>query len=477
MSLTRRELLVGLGAAAMTPSWAAPDNSDFDLVILHGRVIDPASGLDERRHLGIRRGRIAQVSKTELRAARTIDARDLVVCPGFIDPIAHGQNLENDQIQAQDGVTTRLQIESGVLDQDEWHAANAGRRMLNFGASVGHAGVRRRVMGERAVESAATDEEIARMAKMIDEQLAAGALAVGFGLEYQPGASRKEVFEMFRVAGRHRAPCTAHVRYGTLQDDASAFAAVQEIVANAQVVGVGAHIHHVPSMALRTTPEVLAFLAAAASSGLDVTSDFYPYTAFGTGIGSEVFAPGWQEKFGLRYEDLEWAKTHERLTAETFEKYRREGGMVIAHGIPEDAVRAAVRGPSMIGSDGGLSEGVGHPRSSGTYARVLGRYVRELGLIRLPEAIAKMTILPARRFDARCPALRRKGRLAIGADADITIFDPKEVQDRATFAEPARPSVGFRWVLVGGVPVVAAGRVQPDARPGKGLRAPRRVNS
>jgi dihydroorotase len=441
-------------------------------VILNGRVIDPSSGLDGVRHLGIDHGTIRAVSTSELKGKKTIDARGLVVAPGFIDPISHGQDLENDRNQAFDGVTTKLQIESGVLDQDAWHKDNAGERMLNYGASVSHTRARGKIMGDDASETkVATPGQVAQMKAFLDEQLGKGALAVGFGLEYQPASTHQEVFEMFQIAGKHRAVCAAHVRYGTLEDDKSCLAAVQEMIANAQIAKIGMHIHHVPSMALSTTQTVLDYLSEAAKSGLDVTGDFYPYTAFGTGIASEVFAPGWEARYGLRYEDLEYAKTHERLTPETFEKYRKEGGMVIAHCIPEDAVRAAVKSTAFVGSDGSLKDGVGHPRSCGTFSRVLGKYCREEKLISLPKAIEKMTVHTARRFEKRCPALTKKGRLGVGSDADIVIFDPTTVIDKATFDQPALRSVGFAWVLVNGTPVVAEGKLMEDARPGRGLRA------
>jgi N-acyl-D-aspartate/D-glutamate deacylase len=210
----------------------------------------------------------------------------------------------------------------------------------------------------------------------------------------------------------------------------------------------------------------------AQAKGFDVTSDFYPYTAFGTGISSEVFDEGWQTKFGIGYGDLEWAKTHERLTKDTFEKYRKEGGTVMAHAIPEAAVQAAVKSAGcMVGSDGSLKDGIGHPRSSGTFCRVLGRYCRDMKLIPLPTAIAKVSTMAAKRFEKRCPEFKRKGRIQVGADADVVVFDPATVIDQATFNEPALPSLGMKWVLVGGVPAVSEGKLVEDSRPGKPLRA------
>lgn len=467
-----RELLVA-GAASVLASIFPRRHAEHELVILNGRVIDPESRLDAIRHLGIDDGRIAAVSAQELKGRRTIDARGLVVAPGFIDPISHGQDLENDRLQALDGVTTTLQMEMGVPSVDAWYREQAGQRILNYGAGTGHTQARQLVLGESgAATKVATEAEIAAMAELVEHDLAAGGLGVGFGLEYQPASTRWEVFEMFRVAGRFGATCHVHIRYGTLLEEQSYLTAIQEVLADSVAAGAPVHVVHVPSMALADTPRALAFIASAQRRGIDVTCDFYPYTAFGTGIETEVFAEGWQTRFGIDYGDLEWAKTHERLTAETFAEHRKEGGLVIAHAIPEAAVRAAVASPAtMVGSDGALEEGVGHPRSSGTFARVLGNYVREERLLTLMQALEKMSLRQARRFERRCPEFRRKGRIRVGADADLAIFDAATVVDRATFERPAQTSVGFRHVLVGGVPVVADGRLVEDARPGRGLRA------
>ena len=477
MNLSRRDILAGTGAALASSSFGfLPTlHSEYDTVLANGRVIDPETKLDSIRNVGIRGGRIVAVSKSRLKGTKTIDATGLVVAPGFIDPISHGQDLENDQVQVFDGVTTKLQLEGGVRDQDQWHASQQGKRICNYGAGTGHPTLRREIMGNDhdAELEPSTHQQVAKMAAIIREQLHKGALAVGFGMEYVPGTTRLEVVEMFKAASEFQASCHCHIRYGTYDEEQSVFTAIEEVVAVAVMTGAPLHIVHVPSMALGNTPDALKLIQMAQAKGVNLTCDFYPYTAFGTGISSEVFAEGWQKRFGIDYKDLEWTKTHERLTPETFEKYRKDGGMVIAHAIPEAAVQAAVKShATMVGSDGGLSKGVGHPRSAGTFARVLGHYSRELGLLSLPEAIHKMTLMPAKRLEKRCADFKRKGRIQLGSHADIVVFDPKTVLDRATFDQPALTSVGMHHVFVNGTAVVSNGKLV-ETMAGRPLRAPK----
>ena len=478
MNLSRRDILAGTGAAFASSSFGfLPTlHAEYDIVIANGRVIDPETKLDGIRFVGIRSGRITNVSKTQLKGTKTIDATGLVVAPGFIDPISHGQDLENDRAQIFDGVTTKLQLEGGVRDQDEWHQAQKGKRICNYGAGTGHPTLRREVMGNDhdAELEPSTPAQVAKIAGIINQQLAKGALAVGFGMEYVPGTTRLEVVEMFKVAAAYQASCHVHMRYGTYLEEQSVFTAIEEVVAVSVMTGAPLHIVHVPSMALGNTADALKLIQMAQAKGVNLTCDFYPYTAFGTGISSEVFAEGWQKRFGIDYKDLEYAKTHERLTPELFEKYRKDGGMVIAHAIPEHAVQSAVRNPAtMVGSDGGLSKGVGHPRSSGTFARVLGHYSRELGIISLPEAIKKMTFMAAKRMEHRCADFHRKGRIQAGADADIVVFDPKTILDRATFDKPSLTSVGMHHVLINGTPAIS-NNVMVESMAGTPLRSKRK---
>ncbi len=209
----------------------------------------------------------------------------------------------------------------------------------------------------------------------------------------------------------------------------------------------------------------------ARKKGLDVTTEAYPYTAAMTGLETAIFDEGWQQKLGIGYNALQWVATGERLTAESFAKYRKQGGMVVIHSIPESATDLAIRHPQvMIASDGILTSGKGHPRGAGTFARVLGRYVREQKAVSLMEAIRKMSLMPSERLAATVPAMKAKGRIRAGADADLVLFDPSRVIDKATFENPAQYSEGFVHVLVGGDFVVRTGKLVEGARPGKEIR-------
>jgi N-acyl-D-aspartate/D-glutamate deacylase len=480
--MKRRDFLtsaIALGATARLGAQPAA----LDLVISRGRVIDPSTRFDAIADVGIRAGRVVAISRAPLRAPRTIDARGLVVAPGFIDLHAHGQDLENNRVQAMDGVTTALELETGPADVPSWYAERAGARMLNYGACVGHIAVRNVVMSGRpttgfnqqldleAAKQPAGEAQVREIVSRVEQGLRDGALSVGFGVQYVPGTSRLELLEVFRAAARVGAMCGVHQRYaGIVEPDG--LAGVEELVAAAAATGAHVHIEHITSNTARLVREALRVVEGARARGVHVTCDTHPYTAAMTRIETAVFDPGWQERFQISHGDLEWAATGERLTEASFTRYRAEGGSVVIHMMREDDVTAAVSHPlTAIISDGELTNGRGHPRSSGTFCRVLGRYVRERRALSLPEAIRKMTHLPAQVLEARVPAMRRKGRLVRGADADVIVFDPATVIDQADYTHPARPSVGMRHVLVHGEFVVRDGALVEQARPGRPVRA------
>jgi imidazolonepropionase-like amidohydrolase len=259
-----------------------------------------------------------------------------------------------------------------------------------------------------------------------------------------------------------------------LKEPNTGLAGLEEVLAAAAATGAPLHVVHITSMGLKFTPELIAMVEGARRQGMDVTTECYPYTAGSTALESAIFDPGWQESMGITYKDVQWAETGERLTAETFEKYRKKGGIVIVHSIPADAVRAAVANPIvMIASDGMPITGPKvHPRGQGTFARVLGYYVREEKALDLMTALRKMTLMPARRLEKRAPAFSDKGRIRIGADADITVFDPGRVIDKATYDNPLQYSEGIDFVLVNGVPVVKDGQLVEGVFPGRPARAP-----
>ena len=454
---------------------------EYDVVILNGRVIDPESKSDSIRNLGISNGTIKAISTNNLQGRAVIDARSLVVSPGFIDLHQHGQDEENNRFKAMDGVTSALELEVGTAYVDAWYALRAQKSLINYGVSVGHIGARMKAMKEPvgfvpsgpAAHRAATEAEILEMKQTLEQGLKQGAVAVGFGIQYTPNASRWEILEMFRVAERFGASCHVHMRHAGVKEPGSAVQALEELIAAAAITGAPLHVVHIQSTGGPATPKLLQMISEAKSRKLDVTTECYPYIAGMTDIKSALFDEGWQEVFGIDYKDLQWAATGERLTKETFEKYRQTGGMVAVFSMTEDIVLGALQNPlTMIASDGILEKGKGHPRTAGTYSRILGKYVREEHALSLLDALTKMTLLPAQRLERRVPAMKNKGRIRAGADADLTIFDPQTIRDRSTFQDPAQESIGVRFVIVNGVLLVKDGALQTNVHPGVAIRAP-----
>lgn len=495
-----RRLRATLAAAALvagvaaTVGQASQPSTPFDLVLSGGRVMDPASGLNAVRHVGIRGSRIAAISTSPLPGATTVDVSGLVVAPGFIDPHAHAQTLEGNQFQARDGVTTALELESGAMPMNDWYRSREGQALLNYGATVGHIYSRIAIMHEkrtwdeirstrqstadpapdwayRPAESSEVDGMIARL----DRGLADGALGIGMGPAYTPAAGRDELLRVFELAASRKALAFIHMRSAGEVEPGGSIDALQEVLANVAATGASVHIVHIGSNGLRQTPRLLSMIDGARARGLDVTTEVYPYTAASTYLQSALFEPGWQRRFAIGFNDVQWAATGERLTEGSFSRYRKQGGLVVIHMIPEASVRAALSHPGvMVGSDGvPLINGGGHPRGVGTYARVLGRYVREEKVLDLMTALRKISLMVAERLEPFVPAMRSKGRIAVGADADVTVFDAATVIDRATYEKPAQFSEGIRHVIVGGTFVVRDEQLVAGVTPGRAIRVAR----
>jgi len=444
--------------------------------------MDPESGLDAVRNVGIRGAKIMAISSSRLEGKQTIDAQGLVVAPGFIDLHEHGQEPRNYQFQAHDGVTTSLELEVGTADVDQWYARREGKSLINFGVSVGHIPVRMKVMKDAgtflpvgdAARRQATPAELQQINDDIENGLRRGALAVGMGINYTAAATHDEIVDVFRLAAKYGASVHVHLRHAGLQEPTTGLVGIEEVIAAAAATGAPLHVVHITSMGLKNTPRLITMVKGARASGIDVTTECYPYTAGSTQLESAIFDPGWQDRQGITFKDIQWTKTGERLTAESFEKYRKEGGTVVIFSIPEEAARTAIADPLiMIASDGMPLTGTKiHPRGQATFSRVLGHYVREERALDLMTALRKMTLMPAQRLEKRAPMFKDKGRIRVGADADITVFDADRIIDKATYEEPLRYSEGIQFVLVNGVAVVKDGQLVDGVFPGRAARAP-----
>jgi N-acyl-D-aspartate/D-glutamate deacylase len=452
----------------------------YDVVIEGGRALDPETGLDAVRNIGINAGKIAKISENGLSGRRVISAKGLVVAPGFIDLHQHGQDLESQRLKAMDGVTTALEMEIGSSDVAGFLASKQGKSLIHYGTAASHVAARAAAFGAAlpqgqlipksgpATDQPASPEQMEAIKARLRHELDAGALGIGMGIQYTPGATRWEVIEMFRLAAERAVPVYTHVRSSGRAEPGSSIESISEVIGAAAVSGAPLHIVHINSSCGPMALDCISLVAGARARGLDVTTESYPYEAGMTFINSALFNPGWQEKFGITYSDLMLPETGERLTKQRFDELHNSADSheVVMFTNRMETVDAVLQNPLVMVASDGLA---GHPRNAGTYCRILARYVRSQGTMSLMDAIRKMSLMPAQVLESSTPTGRKKGRLQEGADADVIVFDLQTVSDRSTYQHPMEPSVGVKYLLVNGVPVVDGGKIKESVFPGEAL--------
>jgi N-acyl-D-glutamate deacylase len=509
--------LVGLGVLLGFPPWARADAlaaGPYDIVLANGRAIDPETKLDAVRSVGIKDGRIAAVSEVALTGQLVVDVKGLVVAPGFIDWHAHGQNNLADRVHAFDGVTTALELELGMLPIGKWYELQArNRRVVNYGASASwgtariatlegiplaaepHARSFLAAFGRtKWPHDVATPQQVEQIVSMTEQGLKEGGVGVGITLGYAPGTGYKEILAIHTLAAKYNVPTYTHVRSVGDVDPLSAVQAYGEMISYAAATGAHVHICHLNSLSFGDIALAVQMIRAAQEHGLNITVEAYPYGAGSTGIGAAALAPENLPRAGMTYESIEYRG--QRLNEESFKKLRatNPGATVVLHfyELPRDQklLDMSVLYPGGIiasdampwlGANGEEVDGdvwplpadaFAHPRSAGTYSRFLSEYVRERKAISLSDAIAKTAYLPAKLLEDSVPQMKQKGRLQEGMDADLVVFDPATVRDRATYERPNQTSVGMRDVLVNGVFVIRDGELDTEAFPGMPVRRP-----
>jgi dihydroorotase-like cyclic amidohydrolase len=497
--------------------------SECDVLVVGGRVLDPETGLDGTRSVAVTDGRITAVLDANApvpSANRTIDASGLVVAPGFVDLHSHAQTVTGHRLQALDGVTTALDLEGGALPVAQTYAlAEQEGRPLNFGFSAAWTSARMQVLdgvvpvahpsGALTTFAAhqagarwrgpATPTEVGGILALLEQGVAEGAVGIGVLVGYAPDSERREYFELSRLAERLGVPTFTHARYLSNREPHGSLEGALEVISAA--AGTGAHMHlcHVNSTSNRMIEQVAHAIDRARGVGVRVSTEAYPYGAGSTVVGAAFLAPEALEQAGLRPDSLTYLPTNERVRDAAHLRELREtdpGALVVVHFLDEtDAGDLALLERSLLLDDVAIATDamptvdaagrpaddrwplppglVSHPRSAGTFSRTLRWLVRERGALSLLEAVRRCTLVPARVLEAAVPAMRHKGRVQVGCDADLVVLDPDRIGDRATYTHLA-PSVGVRHLLVGGTAVVRDGELMTDALPGRPVRsAPR----
>ena len=486
----------------------------YDVVLRGGRVIDPESGLDAVRDVAIAGDRVAAVGTGLPPGRQEADVEGQVVTAGFVDLHSHAHDLGSARLRVADGVTTALELEAGATPvAAAYAAAAAAGRPLNYGFAASWALARMSVLAGVSAggsvellfakladprwQRAATPGEIGRVLRILESDVADGALGIGLLLGYAPGTTPEEYVAVAALASAGGVPTFTHARDLIEFTPGGPVDGAEEIVRTAGETGARMHYCHLNSTTVRHADRVLGLVERAQRAGAQVSTEAYPYGAGMTGIGAAFLAPDRLAARGLTPTSIIYAPTGEEVsTAARLSELRAAdpGGLAVIRQLDDDdpadqsvLLRYLTFPGSVIASDAMPLTWIGavrepatwplppaaftHPRTAGTYARSIRTLSRDGGGLSLPEILAKCSLHPAALLQDRVPAMRRKGRVSEGSDADIVVFDPENITDQATYSDSTRPSSGIRHVLVNGTFVVRDGRLDTDALPGRPVRA------
>ena len=480
------KLFLGFGLILLSLVSVTMADTPYDLVIDNGLVVDPEHHFIGIRNVALRAGKISAITTEPLQGKTHINATGLILSPGFIDLHSHAMSATGQYYQLLDGVTTALELEVGAFPNHQLSTLFGNHTQINYGASAGYLWIREQVIEGRsrvALSSTPSPYVGAPLASpgsvftdtlsaiqrqelfaLLEQELVHGALGIGLPLDYVTNAiDNDELAQLFRLAAKYQRPIFAHIRRGYPGDSSG----LDELLTLAGNYRTSLHICHINASAMSGTAVFLAKIDAAHKRGLDVTTEMYPYDAGSTSIGASVFGRDWQKIFAIGYADIEWQKTGERLTKERFNTFRLEdpNGQVVHHyGRKEWSMVALLHPDVIIASDAmpvTKSSTSVHPRGIGTFSRYISTYINSVKSrpIDWPHVLGKTTLLPAQRLESSAKAFTRKGRLQVGMDADITLFDPSTIHDNATYTAPFSPSSGIVHVIVGGQLALTKGKV------------------
>lgn len=438
----------------------------LDILIRGGEFPDFKTACMKTGDIGIEAGKIVKIGDIQEEAEMVLEAGGKIVSPGFIDIHMHEENFKDEgyeyriaNMMLKMGVTTCLGGNCGVQYQSirdfEEAIEKLGGAPVNYMMCTGYNYHRNKMGVDRY--GTPTSEQKRQIQESIKREIEAGAYGISFGIEYDPGISTDEILEALEPFNNSYLFLSAHYR----GDADEAESSVREMIYIAEKTGMRFQISHLSSCsAMGQMKDVLEIINEAHEKNPKIDYDTYPYAAFSTMIGSAVFDEGCFERWGKDYDCIlitEGEHKGKRCDKELFEKLRKDSPnmLVVAFVMNEDEISMAISNKyGMIASDGILSMGQGHPRAAGTFPRVLGKYVREENAISLFEALKKMTFMPAERLE-----LFNKGRIEVGCDADICVFDKDTVLDGATFEDVSVSPKGIEAVIVRGKVAVSNGDI------------------